>query len=181
MTIRIIRKRYYIAVEGEGEQSFVKWLNQLCDEKGLHVHLDCQPLNGGGYRTMLEKAVHYQQRNERRKAKTSILLIDEDRAEHDDSWSLPQLKSNASKHKIHICVQSPNQEGLLLRMMPGKETLRPHAAYVQKELRSLWPEYRKPVDTRRLAARFSIEDLLRVARIDMELNSLLALIGLKYE
>lgn len=41
MTRRIIqqRKRIYIAVEGEGEQSFIKWLQQLCDQNDLHVHL----------------------------------------------------------------------------------------------------------------------------------------------
>jgi hypothetical protein len=40
MTRRIIqqRKRIYIAVEGDGEQSFIKWLQLLCDENGLHVH-----------------------------------------------------------------------------------------------------------------------------------------------
>ena len=58
MTRKIIkqRQRIFIAAEGESEQSFVKWLQQLSDEKELHVHLDCLALNGGGYKPMLEKA-----------------------------------------------------------------------------------------------------------------------------
>lgn len=78
MTKKIIqqRKRIYIAVEGEGEQSFIKWLQQLCDQSGLHVHLDSQPLGGGGYKTMLSRAVHERKRKERSKAKHSILLVD---------------------------------------------------------------------------------------------------------
>ncbi len=84
METRKIRTRHFLAVEGEGEQSFVKWLQQLADKKGIFVHLDCQPLNGGGYKTMLKSALHYRQRNDRHKAKSSILLVDGDRAERDD-------------------------------------------------------------------------------------------------
>lgn len=47
------RTRYFLAVEGESEQSFIKWLQNLADQNGLHVHLDCQPLGGGGYEMML--------------------------------------------------------------------------------------------------------------------------------
>jgi hypothetical protein len=81
-----VRTRFYLAVEGAGEQSFVKWLQQLCENHGLHIHLDCQPLGGGGYQSMFTNALYYRQRNERRKAKASILLVDGDRAEHEDGW-----------------------------------------------------------------------------------------------
>lgn len=71
-----------------------------------------------------------------------------------------------------------DQEGLLLRMMLGNENLQLRASSVQRQLRSRWPDYQKPVDARTLASRFSFNDLLRVARIDVELKSLLAMIGL---
>ena len=173
------RKRIFIAGEGEGEQSFVKWLQRLSDQNGLHVHLDCQPLGGGGYKTMLEKTVHECKRKGRSSAKSFILLVDSDRAERgDDGWSLLQLKQEASKHKINVCVQNPNQEGLLVRMMPGNESLQPNIAKVQKQLRSIWPDYQKPVDAQTLASKFTLGDLLRVARVDLELKLLLSIIGL---
>lgn len=178
MTIRVIRTRFFLAVEGEGEQSFIKWLQQLSDQNGLYVHLDCRPLNGGGYKAMLKNALHHRQRNERRKAKSSILLVDGDRAERDDGWSLSKLKQEAFKQKLNVCVQNQNQEGLLLRMMPGKEYLQPRAINAQKQLRNLWPDYQKPVDARTLAARFSLNDLLRVAQVDVELKNLLSIIGI---
>lgn len=178
MTTRIIRTRFFLAVEGEGEQSFVKWLQLLSDQIGLNVHLDCQPLNGGGYKTMLKNALYYRQRNERRKAKSSILLVDGDRAERDDGWSLSKLKEEASKQKLIVCVQNPNQEGLLLRMHLGKENLKPSSSNVQKQLRSLWPDYHKPVDARTLASKFSLNDLLRLAKADSEIKNLLSIIGL---
>jgi hypothetical protein len=173
-----IRTRFFLAVEGNGEQSFIKWLQQLSDQNGLSVCLDCQPLNGGGYESMLKSAVYYQKRNERSKAKSSILLVDGDRAERDDAWSLFKLRQEAFKEKIIVCVQNPNQEGLLLRMMPGKENLQPHASTVQKILRKNWPDYQKPIDTGTLSSKFSLDDLLRAAHVDSELKNLLSIIGL---
>lgn len=51
------RTRFHAAVEGEGEQSFIKWLQNLSDQQGLHIHLDCQLIGGGGYKSMLNEAV----------------------------------------------------------------------------------------------------------------------------
>lgn len=173
------RTRYFFSVEGEGEQSVIKWMQELSDQKGLHVHLDCEVLKGGGYKAMLERAVHSWKRKERQKAKSSILLVDGDRAERDDGWSLTKLRQEAAKHKFLVCVQNPNLEGLLLRLMPGKESAQPNSANVQAQLRNAWPNYKKPADARTLAGKFTLSDLLRVAKIDSELSSLLAIVGLK--
>lgn len=181
MTRRIIlqRKRFFFSVEGEGEQSVIKWFQELSDQNGLHVHLDCEVLKGGGYKTMLEGAVRYRKRKERQKAKSSILLVDGDRAERgDDGWSLDHLRKQALEHKIIVCVQTPNLEGLLFRLMPGKESLQPSISGVRKQLLSVWPSYEKPADTHTLAGKFSLADLLRVARADKELDALLRIIGL---
>jgi hypothetical protein len=180
MTTRIIRTRYYLAVEGEGEQSFIKWLHQLCDERNLNKHLDCQLLSGGGYRVMLERAVRERRRKGRKNAKASILLVDRDRADRgDDGWLLEKLKQQASKHNIVVCVQNPNLEGIFLRMMPGKESLQPSGSSVQTQLRSAWSSYKKPADTRTLAGKFTLDDLLRVAKVDTELGRLLSIIELR--
>lgn len=65
MTRRAIlqRIRFFFSVEGEGEQSIIKWFQELCDQNGLHVHLDCEVVNGGGYEIMLEKTIRYSGRN----------------------------------------------------------------------------------------------------------------------
>jgi hypothetical protein len=149
------RTRHFFSVEGEGEQSVIKWIQELSDQNGLHVHLDCEVLKGGGYNTMLEGAVRYRKRKERQKAKSSILIVDGDRAERDDGWSLSQLRQEALKHKITVCIQNPNLEGLLLRLMPGKESLQPDRANVKAQLRSAWPNYKKPADARTLAVKFT--------------------------
>jgi hypothetical protein len=164
MTKKLIlqRTRHFFSVEGEGEQSVIKWIQELSDQNGLHVHLDCEVLK----------------RKERQKAKSSILLVDGDRAERDDGWSLSKLRQEALKHKIIVCIQHPNLEGFLLRLMPGKECLQPNRANVQALLRNSWPNYKKPADTRTLSERFTLADLLRVAKVDEDLGGLLKMVGL---
>jgi hypothetical protein len=171
-----LRKRFYLAVEGEGERSFIKWLQMLSEQNGLHIHLDCQLLDGGGYKSMLNKALRCRKQKDRSTVK-AILVVDADRAERDDGWSIADLKQEASKREMHVSIQSPNQEGLLLRMLPGKEDLQPLASTVKKQLSQYWPEYSKPIETRMLASKFSLEDLVRVAKKDSEIKELLQLIS----
>lgn len=177
---RKLRTRFFLAVEGEGEQSFIKWLQNLSDETELSVHLDCQLLHGGGYEAMLHQAVRHRRYNEKRigKAKSDILLVDGDRKIQDDGWSLAKFREESLKLKFFPCIQKPNQEGLLLRMLPGKECLQPNPARAYAQLCSFWPQYQKPVDARTLASKFSLNDLYRVALIDSDLKSLLSIIGL---
>ena len=172
------RKRFYFAVEGEGDQSFIKWLQDLSDRRKLDIHLDCQLLRGGGYEIMLKEAIKYRGCKERHKVASSILLVDADRSEEEDGWSLDRLRREAKKNKITLCLQIPNQEGLLLRMMPGKDNLQPDSISAGKLLKKEWPEYQKPVDAYALHSKFSLRDLLRVAKVDLEIKELLSIIGL---
>jgi hypothetical protein len=173
------RARFFVAVEGESEQSFIAWLQALSEEK-LHIHLDVVPLDGGGFKSMLQKAV----RQHKRRCKTSgtyqerFLVVDGDRAEQGDEWSIEELRREAAKDEITVCVQSPNHEGLLFRMMPGMEREIPVAASAETKLKSRWVNYQKPVNTNALGRQFSLDDLLRVANVDSDLETLLKKIGL---
>jgi hypothetical protein len=172
-----VRTRYFVAVEGESEQSFVKWL-QVLSETELHIHLDAVPLGGGGFKSMLQKAVRLHKRASRIGAyRLRFLIVDGDRAKQGD-WSIEKLRREAAKHKIIVCVQNPNHEGLLLRMMPGMEREYPDAASAEIKLKSRWPNYRKPVNARELGRQFSLDDLLRMASVDIDLRTLLKKIGL---
>lgn len=177
MAFRKVRTRIYLGVEGEGEQSFIKFLQMLADQNGLYAHLDCQVLGGGGYQSMLKRALHY--RTRKSKAKFSVLLVDGDRDQrNDDGWTLDQLRREAIRETLQICVQNPNQEGLLLRMLPGNENLQPNVTMAHKQLFKQWPRYEKPIDARMLSLKFKLDDVLRVARVDSDLNNLLSIVGL---
>lgn len=178
-TIRI-RTLFYLAVEGESEQSFIKWLQELCDKQGLFVHLDSQLIGGGGYKKMLDVALRESKRKERVKAKDFFLLVDSDRAEGGhDNWSLERLRREASKKNIVVCVQKPKLEGIFVRMLKEGIILECSANDVDHHLRRLWPNYSKPADARTLAGKFSLNGLLRVAEKDADLKVLLTKIGLK--
>ena len=161
--------------------SFLAWLHVLA-QKELHIHLDGELLGGGGFKSMLEKAV--QQHARRCKIsgtyKDRFLMVDADRARHGD-WSIEKLRDEAAKHKFTVCVQRPNHEGLLLRMMPGMEREITDAASSLTKLKTRWPHYHKPVNAHALGRQFSIDDLLRVARVDSDLGEFLNKIGLMSE
>lgn len=174
----ILRKRSFYPVEGEGEQSFIKWLQILADQNQLYVHLDCKVLGGGGYKTMLEGARFYIERKNRKKSENCTLLIDVDRSERDDGWSLAKLTTEAKKYNINVCMQKPSLEGLLLRLFSGKENLQPSSSSdAKKELCKLWPDYEKSFNADALKRKFTLIDLLRAAKFDPELHRLLSIIG----
>jgi len=175
----IVKRRvsFFLAVEGTSEETFVAWL-QLLTEKELHIHLDAFQLRGGGFKSMLQKAVRLHKQHSRTGAyQGRFLIVDKDHADQGD-WSIEELIRKAAKHNITVCVQCPNHEGLLLRMMPGMECETPDAASAETKLRRLWPSYRKPMNARELGRQFSLDDLLRVAKVDHDLQSLLKAIGL---
>jgi hypothetical protein len=172
------RARFFVAVEGESEQSFIAWL-QVLSQKHLYIHLDAVLLDGGGFNKMLDKAVQqHRRRCELSGAyKDRFLIVDGDRAQQGD-WSIEKLKHEAARCKFTVCVQNPNHEGLLFRMLPGMEREIPNAASTGTKLKNRWPNYQKPVNARSLGRQFSLDDLLRVASVDSDLEALLKTIGL---
>jgi hypothetical protein len=63
-------------------------------------------------------------------------------------------------------------------MFSGMEHEIPDAASAETKLKSRWPNYQKPINAQALSRQFSHEDLLRVARVDPDLEILLTRIGL---
>lgn len=130
---------------------------------------------------MLKKAAAYNEKKKETKGtpKFAILLVDSDRSTHgDDGWTIANLRQEASKKNIIVCLQEPNQEGLFFRMIQGNENKQVNSNNALKLLRNSWPEYQKPVDARTIAMKYTMDDLMRSAKVDVELNKLLEIIGL---
>ena len=132
---------------------------------------------------MLESAVHLHERHFKSKGayRERFLIVDSDRADRGEDWPIEKLREEAAKHKIIVCVQRPKHEGLLYRMMPGKERDIPTAALAESKLKAHWPSYQKPANAHDLDGHFSLDDLLRVATVDADLEILLKKIGLMEE
>jgi hypothetical protein len=175
----MIRRRipFFFAVEGQSERSLIKWLHDL-SQKDLHVHLETYVLGGGGYKSMLAEASRaLKKRVSKVKYKECFLLVDGDRASGGD-WSVEKLRKEAKKHRITVCLQKPNHEAVLVRMIPGREKETCDAASAERQLKTFWATYQKPADARLLSQQFKLEHLLRMAKHDDDFRYLLGKIGL---
>lgn len=172
------RRRFFFAVEGESEQSFVKWLQILSDEEELGIHLQVFVLDGGGFKSMLEKAVREREKSRRTRGiyRGCFLLVDGDR-ENEGDWPISRFKEQAKGERFVAFIQRPNFEGVLVRLRPGFEAKNPGKKEAEGLLKRHWPNYEKPENAEALRKRFTLADLRRAARRDDELGSLLKHLG----
>ncbi len=95
------RRVVFIAGEGQSERAFVIFLQRLCDEAGLHVHLDVKPQDGGGSVAVIEQAGRWLKRNRsRREYQTRLVLLDRDRIEAEPQEGI-QAQAPASPQSLY--------------------------------------------------------------------------------
>lgn len=175
---RVERRRViFIGVEGVSDRAFVTFLQNCCDEKGLHLHLNTKPADGGDSVVVVEEAARYLNRHPgMRDISDRLVLLDSDRIEQ-DRHAGRDAQIVASKEKLELIFLHPNLEGLLLRLHEGYER-RKIVNNAEAELRKVWPEYSKQLTADQLRQRFVLSDLQRAARHDNELKRLLEILGL---
>lgn len=174
------RTRIFVAGEGESEIAFIAWLQDLCDQSSLHVHLDRpRRLRPGDPLTLVSSAIEDRRRSAEKAGighRASCLLIDTDRLE-DGSTRSNEAIVLAQKHNLVLIRQRPCFEGVLVRLHrsgPFSGT----ANEAERRLRNEWRDYRKPPNRQQLAARFRLADLRCAAAADDSLQALLAIVDL---
>ena len=120
---RVERRRViFIGVEGTSDRAFVRFLQNCCDEKGLHLHLNVGLGYGGDSVVVVEEAARYLNRHfERRDISDKLVLLDADRIRQDKQAGR-DAQSVASKENLELIFLHPNLEGLLLRLHEGHES-----------------------------------------------------------
>ena len=172
------RTPFLIGCEGEGEHAFVRFLNILCDEAGLHVHLEAKSQGGGGSVNVVTRTGRWLQKNRARQDyRARLILLDRDRIEIDPREG-KAVQAAAARFNLEIVFQDPNQEGLLLRLHEGQKRRQVTAREAGRLLRKEWPDYRKPPTAEQLRERFTLADVRRAATHDQQLQRLLSIIGL---
>lgn len=172
------RKIIFVGGEGPSERALGQFLASCCDDVGLHLHLDVKPATGGDALAVVEEAKRRLEKHPARKEiKKRLVLLDRDRLDQ-DIRSGRDPRPSAQNANIELIFQEPNLEGLLLRLHPGQEQRRVSPADTMRELRKVWPEYRKPPTATQLKQRFSVSALRRASRYDRELRGLLRGVGL---
>ncbi|MDD9983810.1 MAG: hypothetical protein OXU81_21045 [Gammaproteobacteria bacterium] len=173
------RRVVFVGVEGKSERAFARFLAHCCEEAGLHLHLDVRPGNGGDSVSIVQEAGRRLEKHPAgNEIKDRLVLLDRDRIKQDLEAGRDACAS-ASRWNIEILFQEPNLEGLLLRLHPGQEQRKVAPGDTMRELRKVWPEYRKPPAAEQLRRRFNLSALRRAAEYDRELGRLLTVLGLE--
>ena len=174
-----LRRVIFIGVEGETDRAFARFLQFCCDGEGLHLHLNVKTGSGGDSVSVVKEAARHLKRYlDRKDISHSLVLLDRDRYAQDVQAGR-DAQAVASQSKLVIIFQTPNLEGLLLRLHQGHESRAIAAGDSMVELRKVWPEYTKSSLTAdQLKRRFTVSDLRRAARYDQGLRRLLDVLGL---
>ena len=174
-----LRKRIFVAAEGDGERALAGWLQSICDEQGLRIHLDVVVAGGGDTRSVVEFAVDRRQRHTDSKGqdKGALVFLDADRLLRDRA-AKRDPETVKGRDRLHLVYLTPDLEGLFVRLHGGCETQFASADDATKRLLRLWPKYRKPMPVRALRKRFNLAGLRRAAQHDPQLRKALILLGL---
>ena len=176
------RRVIFIGVEGKSDLAFAIFLGRWCERQCLHLHLDVKHARGGNSFVVVQTAVDHLRHAEPDNYDMRLVLLDKDRIEQDGNlWR--DAESLACKHGLEIVFQSPNLEGLLLRLHRGKEkeSQQMQAKEARRKLRTVWPDYDKSLTADQLDRQFGkcgLYALSRAAKHDDQLRKLLAFLGL---
>ncbi len=171
------RKAFFIGVEGRSDEAFIAFLQRCCDRGGLHVHLKASAAGGGSPRSVVEDAGRALVRSSLRQYAAALVLLDADRIDQNPREGR-EASAVAKRYRLRLLYSRPNLEGLLVRLHVGRERSQVTAQHAMRELRRLWPDYRKPPSADELTQRFMRGDLERAARYDEQLRVLLQVVGL---
>lgn len=174
------RKPIFIGCEGESEQGYAGYLQDLIHEAGLHVHLNIEVLKAGDPLARLELAV----RKLAQLRKTRGNFIDRFVFLDTDQLALSVDRANrarqlAAENGIKVIWQEPCFEAVLLRHFVGRTTLRPPTNQLARNmLLQEWPQYQKPMSRADLARSLDLDAVTRASGVEADLTVLLRCIGL---
>ncbi|MCZ8322971.1 MAG: RloB domain-containing protein [Novosphingobium sp.] len=174
------RKPIFIGCEGESEQAYAGYLQDLIHEAELHVHLTIEVLKAGDPLSRIELAINKiaQLRKTRGNFPDRFVFLDTDQLaiSADRANRARQL---ASANDIRIIWQEPCFEAVLLRHFEARTTHRPPTNQAtQNCILQAWPEYEKPMSRADLARKIDRQAVMRAASVEEGLMDLLRCIGL---
>ena len=176
------RKPIFIGCEGESEQGYAGFIQDLVREANLPVHLVIEVLGPGAGDPLsrVEMAVRKlaQLRRTRVAPADRFVLLDTDQAEMDRERAA-RAQRLAAREQIQIVWQEPCFEGVLLRHFPNRAAHRPpDNQAAQRAIGREWAGYAKPASRAELAQRIDLEGVLRACAVEPDLSAMLRCIGL---
>lgn len=177
-----VRKPVFLGCEGESEQAYGQFLNDIVRQKELPFHIEVVNLNPGAGDPLarVKKAVQEIKRRSQRRAEFQYraLLMDDDQLAG-DHHRRQQVETLAAQHAISIIWQSPCHEAFLLRHFPGRLNANPPDSVTSNaNLLQVWPGYAKPMSRFEISRRIDLQGTERVAGQHQEFAALLRFLHL---
>ncbi len=176
------RTPVFLGCEGESEQGYGQFLNDIVRERDLPFHIEVVNLNPGAGDPLarVKKATQeIMRRNQRRAAFAYRALIMDDDQIAGNQHRRQQVESLAQQNSISIIWQSPCYEAFLLRHFNGRlHSNPPDSATSLANLRQVWPNYAKPESRLEISRKLSFQDVVRVSAHHQELAELLRFLQL---
>lgn len=173
------RCRFFLGCEGQSEHSYGTLLQHLSESVSLHVHIERHDLRGGDPLAIVQSAVVRLRQQLRTRGPLLIraVLLDNDKLGQNPTRDA-QIPSLVQANGLHLIWQHPCHEGLLLRHLPGCETLRPgNCEAANLLLQNQWSQYQKPLPANRLLDRIGVPELARAKSVEAHLATLLSALG----
>ena len=173
------RKRIFVGAEGQSEMTLISWLQQICDDADLALHLVKYDAHGGDGLAIVEdckKKIKNSYKNQEDFAHR-IILLDSDRLKIDIDHGRNPTKL-AKEENFNLIYLKPNIEGFYICLHKGNERKIPVAKTTEDELKKIWPKYKKNTPSADLIRKFTVEDIRRVAKVDKYIKNLLLILGL---
>ena len=176
------RTPIFLGCEGESEQAYGQFLNELAREAGLHVHIEVVNLSPGAGDPVsrMQRARKEVEQRQRKRAEFAFKAVLHDSDQIDNDLQRREMAESIGRESdIAIIWQSPCHEALLLRHFEGFEQRRPATtAEIGAMLRQAWPSYQKPMTRVQVARTLEIAHVRRATQSEPALRTFLRRVGL---
>ncbi|MFT4181144.1 MAG: RloB domain-containing protein [Rhizobium sp.] len=177
-----IRTPIFLGCEGESEQGYGAFLNDIVRARDLAFHIEVVNLNPGAGDPLarVKKAVQEIKKRSQRRAEFSYraLMMDDDQIAG-SVQKRQAVESLATENDISIIWQSPCHEAFLLRHFAGRQNANPpDSATSLTNLRQEWENYQKPMGRLEISRHIEFAGVERVSNQHASFAALLRFLTL---
>jgi hypothetical protein len=171
------RRPVFLGCEGKSEHSYGTLLGRLARETaGVDVYIEVKLLQpgAGSPLQLVRRAVQIYRQIEKRRERFAIkaILLDHGGPQIDQQAIVCAVNGGID----YLIWQDPDHEALLLRHLPGCQTLRPPVGSMHI-LQHHWPEYQKGLSALQLANRIGLAEVLAATGVEPVLQAFLRSLG----
>ena len=173
------KRLVFLAGEGPSEQGYGRWLNRLAAAHKIPVAIKAEGLTGSDPLDLVEGAIKKLAAAERLGRRYTIrgLLLDTDLFGININRDAQAIVF-AKRQRILLIRQTPDHEGFLAHHFKDLTRRKPPEGKASlKQLKTVWPDYKKGMDAIGYEKKLLLEHLERARGVEKGLDEFLTLAG----